>query len=186
MTIKEDKRKLIPARRKTTKLRKILPLTPNLLVKFVRHSTSKCWFSGKPRCHHYKKFGHIEKFYSFKANNQANFAGNKDAEEGKLFFAWHSSIKEEDKIWHLDSGCSYHISGNERRFLDMETSVTSKVYMGYGTIAIAKEEVFLYRQRKGKKKMFVIFFLSLIWNNRQLKMVAALSMMITGTKSCDC
>ena len=36
MTIKEDKRKLIPARRKMTKLRKVLPLTPNLLVKFVR------------------------------------------------------------------------------------------------------------------------------------------------------
>lgn len=36
MTIKEDKRKLIPARRKKTKLRKVLPLTPNLLVKFVR------------------------------------------------------------------------------------------------------------------------------------------------------
>lgn len=37
MTIKEDKRKLILARRKMTKLRKILPPTPNLLAKFVRH-----------------------------------------------------------------------------------------------------------------------------------------------------
>lgn len=36
MTIKEVKRKLIPVRRKMTKLRKVLPLTPNLLVKFVR------------------------------------------------------------------------------------------------------------------------------------------------------
>ena len=64
----------------------------------TNHATSKCWFSGKPQCHHYKKFGHIEKFCRFKANNQANFTENKDAEEGKLFFACHSSIEEEDEI----------------------------------------------------------------------------------------
>ena len=110
------------------------------IFKKTSHMISKCWFKGKPQCHYYNRFGHLEKDCRFKFQERANFTEEKvdNKEEDCLFYACHSSHHEDNNVWFLDSGCSNHMSENENIFVHLDTTVNPKVRMGNEIVAEAK------------------------------------------------
>ncbi|KAK2971016.1 hypothetical protein RJ640_000365 [Escallonia rubra] len=107
------------------------------ICKRNNHTTSNCRFRGKPQCYNCKRFGHVEKNCKVKRDDQANFSEEKDC-EGNLFFTSQTDTKESKNTWYLDSACSNHMSGNEKMFLDMDTTVMPKVRLGDGSLVEAR------------------------------------------------
>ncbi|TXG57853.1 hypothetical protein EZV62_015682 [Acer yangbiense] len=110
---------------------------PCKICKKTDHDTSKSWHRGKPKCYHCKKW-HVEKNCKFKANNHANFSEEQNDDNVNLFYASQAITDVKDNIWYLDSGCSNNMSRNNKIFLDIETTVRSKVKLGNGFIVESK------------------------------------------------
>lgn len=109
------------------------------ICKRTSHTSSKCWFKGKPQCNYCRRFGHIEKDCRFKNYENANFTKEKeDIKEEQIFYACHSSLHEDNKAWYIDSGCSNHMCEDKDIFVQIDTTINPKVRMGNGTVAEAK------------------------------------------------
>ncbi|KAK3026559.1 hypothetical protein RJ639_041145 [Escallonia herrerae] len=58
-------------------------------------------------------------------------------------YKYYYAIKEKDNVWFLNSGCSNHMTGDEKSFLCLDTSVKSQVKMGNGAVVQTKGSVAL-------------------------------------------
>ena len=58
--------------------------------------------------------------------------------EENLFFASKSYASTKLNEWYVDSGCTYHMTGDEKAFLSINNSITTKVKMGNGALVDAK------------------------------------------------
>ena len=72
-----------------------------------------------------------------KNNQQASIAEERKGDQS-LFFACQSASKHKNNVWFLDSGCSNHMTSDEKIFLDMDASVNSQVKMGNGALVQVK------------------------------------------------
>ncbi|GKA14724.1 retrovirus-related pol polyprotein from transposon TNT 1-94 [Tanacetum coccineum] len=81
---------------------------------------------GKPQiqCYNCRKYGHYanECTNSRQVEEKANFVEVEDEDELTLLMARHD--KQEDRIepWHIDSAATYHMTGEEDLFVEMEKS----------------------------------------------------------------
>ncbi|XP_059298082.1 uncharacterized protein LOC132050733 [Lycium ferocissimum] len=113
----------------------------------------KCWHKGKPQCNFCKKFGHIEKDYRHKQQEQVNSCEGKEEEkEENLFYASQSDVSAKSNEWYVDNGCTDHMTGDEKAFLSINHSITSKVRMGNGALIDAKGRGTISINRKGSGK----------------------------------
>lgn len=55
-----------------------------------------------------------------------------------LLFACQTASKHKNTIWFLDSGCSNHMTGDEKIFLDIDATVNSQVKMGNDALVQVK------------------------------------------------
>ncbi|XP_015160208.1 uncharacterized protein [Solanum tuberosum] len=87
------------------------------VCKKTNHTAEKYWHKGKPQCNFCKKFGHIEKDCWHKKQEQAIFCEKREEErEENLFFASKSDTSTKSNEWYVDSGCSNHMTGDEKGF----------------------------------------------------------------------
>ncbi|KAK2996036.1 hypothetical protein RJ640_002196 [Escallonia rubra] len=107
------------------------------VCKKMSHDEKDCWFKGQPQCHRCKKFGHVQKDCRVKLHQQASFTEEKES-EASLFYACQSATEKNDEMWFLDSGCSNHMAREKSIFLDMDSTVNTKVKLGNGSIVQAQ------------------------------------------------
>ncbi|KAK3007967.1 hypothetical protein RJ639_014055 [Escallonia herrerae] len=107
------------------------------VCKKMSHNEKDCWFKGQPQCHRCKKFGHMQKDGRVKLHQQASFTEEKES-EASLFYACQSATEKNDEMWFLDSGCSNHMAREKSLFLDMDSTINTKVKLGNGTIVQAQ------------------------------------------------
>ncbi|KAK3007873.1 hypothetical protein RJ639_014795 [Escallonia herrerae] len=60
---------------------------------------------------------------------QASFTEAKES-EASLFYACQSATKKNDEMWFLDSGCSNHMAREKSLFLNIDSTVNTKVKLG--------------------------------------------------------
>jgi len=114
------------------------------ICKRTNHNAEKCWHKGKPQCNFCKKFGHIEKDCWHKKQEEER--------EENLFFASKSDTSIKSNEWYVDSGCSNHMTGDEKAFLSINNSITTKVRMGNGALVDAKGKYIISINIKGSGK----------------------------------
>ncbi|KAK3000462.1 hypothetical protein RJ639_021063 [Escallonia herrerae] len=110
---------------------------PYGVCKKMSHDEKDCWLKGQPQCHRCKKFGRVQKDCRVKLHQQASFTEEKGS-EASLFYACQSATEKNDEMWFLDSGCSNHMAREKSLFLDMDSTVNTKVKLGNGTIVQAQ------------------------------------------------
>ncbi|XP_059670703.1 uncharacterized protein LOC132316214 [Cornus florida] len=121
------------------------------ICKRSSHVDKDCWFWGKPQCFNCKKFGHVQKDYRLKINQQANFSEEQEGETS-MFYACHSTSEQNDDVWFLDSGCSNYMTGDKNIFLEIDFSSNSQVRMGNGALVQAKGKCTIaIETKKGRK-----------------------------------
>ncbi|KAI5328290.1 hypothetical protein L3X38_027687 [Prunus dulcis] len=113
----------------------------------------KCWFEGKPKCRGCGKFGHmVRNCHDNQPVQKVNYA-NQVEETRTLFYACNvvTDVKLNNS-WYVDSGCSNHMTGDERLLIDIRRDVTSKVKMGTGEIVqVAGKGTLVIETKTGRK-----------------------------------
>ncbi|CAL2271955.1 unnamed protein product [Prunus armeniaca] len=113
----------------------------------------KCWFEGKPKCIGCGKFGHVLRDCNGnKTIQKVNYA-NQVEETGTLFYACNAVTNVKvNHSWYIDSGCSNHITGNERLLINIQRNLTSKVKMGTREIVqVARKGTLVIETKLGRK-----------------------------------
>ena len=86
-----------------------------------------------------KCIGHVEKDCWHKKREQAFFVKiHEEEREENLFFASKSNASTKRNEWYVDSGCSNHMTRDEKAFLSINNNITTKVKTGNGALVDAK------------------------------------------------
>ncbi|KAH0685915.1 hypothetical protein KY284_016468 [Solanum tuberosum] len=74
------------------------------------------------------------------SNGSKQFFCEKREEEREenLLFAYQSDASVKNNEWYVDSGCSNHMTGDEKAFRSINSSITTKERMGNGALVDAK------------------------------------------------
>ncbi|CAL2236277.1 unnamed protein product [Prunus armeniaca] len=113
----------------------------------------KCWFEGKPKCRGCGKFGHmVRNCHENQSVQKVNYANQVEV-TGTLFYACNAVTGVKlNNSWYVDSGCSNHMTGDERLLIDIRRDVTSKVKMGTGeTVQVAGKGTLVIETKTGRK-----------------------------------
>ncbi|XP_069142917.1 uncharacterized protein [Solanum lycopersicum] len=125
------------------------------VCKKTNHNAEKCWHKGKRQCNFCKNFGHVEKDCWHKKREQANFCEKQEYEN--LFFASKSDASTKNNEWYVDSGCSNHMTGDEKTFLSINNTITTKVKMGVLVDAKCKGTISINMKGCGKQIHDVLY-----------------------------
>ncbi|KAM2439776.1 hypothetical protein PS1_021203 [Malus domestica] len=113
----------------------------------------KCWFEGKPRCTGCGKLGHVFRDCHGNKNIQKVNYVNQVEETGTLFYACNvvANVKV-NHSWYIDSGCSNHMTDDERLLINIQRNLTSRVKMGTGEIVqVAGNGTLVIETKLGRK-----------------------------------
>ncbi|CAL2234947.1 unnamed protein product [Prunus armeniaca] len=113
----------------------------------------KCWFEGKPKCRGCGKFGHmVRNCHENQPVQKVNYANQVEV-TGTLFYACNAVTGVKlNNSWYVDSGCSNHMTGDERLLIDIRRDVTSKVKIGTGeTVQVAGKGTLVIETKTGRK-----------------------------------
>lgn len=110
---------------------------PCRICKKSSHLEKDCWFRGKPQCQGCGKFGHVQKECRSRPSHHANLT-EEDERSNNMFYACHAASEARSDTWYIDSGCSNHMTSNEKIFQDIDKSVTTKVKLGDGSLVEAE------------------------------------------------
>ena len=102
------------------------------------HTAKFCWFRPNVQCRWCKQLGHVEKVCKNKGARvqQAHQAHLPEDEvqqnEEKLFVATCFAASSSSDSWLVDSGCTNHMTHNEKMFKHLDRTFVSKVKIGNG------------------------------------------------------
>lgn len=131
---------------------------PCKICEIPNHRTKDCWHKGKPKCDNCKRFGHIAKYCRAKKNFHANYHEEEKEEEAKLFYARQTSSEEKNETWYVDSGCTNHMTGDERILCDIDTSKKALIILGNGELIETKGKgTIAVQTKKGTKFIRNVF-----------------------------
>lgn len=86
-----------------------------------------------------------------------NFSKEEDC--GNLFYVYRSTFENKCSTWYLDSGCSNQMSRNQKIFLDIDSSITSKIQIGNGSIIDVKGKGIISVKQKRVLDTFAMIFM---------------------------
>ncbi|XP_042006030.1 uncharacterized protein LOC121754790 [Salvia splendens] len=107
--------------------------SPCGICKKTSHLEKDCWFKNKPQCKNCEKFGHEVKDCRLHKKYQASFSEENECEEN-IFYACHVASEVKNEAWFIDSGCSNHMTGDEKQFRDIHRTIKSQVKLGNGEL----------------------------------------------------
>ncbi|XP_020089023.1 uncharacterized protein LOC109710699 [Ananas comosus] len=97
------------------------------------HPYFRYWKRPDVRCRRCQKLGHIEKFFKEKGNQQQGEAHAAVQQKvDQLFVASCFSSSTPCDSWLVDSGCTNHMTSDEKLFINIDKSLKSKVRIGNG------------------------------------------------------
>jgi len=84
--------------------------------------------------------------------------GENKSENDTLFLACSVETITHNEVRHIDNGCSNHITGNNKMFMDLDESVTSEVRTGDDKrLFVKRKGNILVQIKKGAKYIFSVF-----------------------------
>ncbi|KAI4331590.1 hypothetical protein MLD38_029766 [Melastoma candidum] len=89
--------------------------------KFPTHSDRDCWYKDKDQKHEQK---HEDR-------SSVNFS--KEDEPSKVFYSSSNTMQDMNEIWFLDSGCSNHVTGIKKNFVELYEKYNSLLELGDST-----------------------------------------------------
>jgi len=103
------------------------------------HPHYKCWRKPDMRCRKCHKLGHAEIICKEKETQQQGEAQAAVQQEvDQLFVASCFTSCVTSDSWLIDSGCTNHMTSDEKLFKELDRSVTSKVRIGNGQYILVK------------------------------------------------
>ncbi|XP_070682342.1 uncharacterized protein [Malus domestica] len=125
-----------------------------------RFHYGKCLYEGKPKCTGCGKPGHAVK--DCNENNgvqKVNYA-RQMGETRSLFYVCNAMTDVKvNNSWYIDSGCSNHMTGDERLLVNIQRNLTSKVKMGAGEIVqVAGKGTLVIDTKLGRKHIQEVMF----------------------------
>jgi len=135
----------------------------------TNHAEKDCWFKGKPslHCMFCNNLGHSEKQCRIKKKQSQQqiqqktnvFEEGKDDEE-RLFMASQTCNTFELNTWHIDSGCTSHMTKFLSIFSSIDRSVQPKIKLGNGDIVQAKGKcTVVVRTNRGTKTITNVLYI---------------------------
>ena len=121
----------------------------------------ECRYKGKPKCYNCERFGHWARECTAGKSVQKANSANQIEVTGNLFYA-NSNISEYvvNGEWYGDSGCSNHMTGNEKLLVDIRTNVVGKVQMPTGELMnVAGMGTLVIDTSKGRKYIKEVMYL---------------------------
>ncbi|KAJ8764624.1 hypothetical protein K2173_006706 [Erythroxylum novogranatense] len=103
------------------------------------HPHYKCWRKPDMQCRKCKRFGHAEIICKEKETQQqgeAQIATQQEPEQ--LFVASCFASKISSDCWLVDSGCTNHMTNDEKLFKELDKSASSRVRIGNGDYITVK------------------------------------------------
>eukprot|EP00253_Pinus_taeda_P030146 PITA_30146 len=80
------------------------------------------------QCYYYNRYGHFERECRLKEGKYANYAQESgEYPPDHLFLSYAKGENIGKDVWHLDSGCSNHMTGNEKLFSAKDGNFKSKI-----------------------------------------------------------
>ena len=80
------------------------------------------------QCYHCNRYGHFERECRLKEGKNANYAQESgEYPPDHLFLSYAKGENTSKDVWYLDSGCSNHMTGNEKLFSAKDGSFKSKI-----------------------------------------------------------
>ncbi|KAG6488118.1 hypothetical protein ZIOFF_056876 [Zingiber officinale] len=86
--------------------------------KFPTHSDRDCWYKNKEQKHEQKQ----------EDRSSVNFS--KEDEPSKVFYSSSNTVQDMNEIWFLDSGCSNHVTGIKKNFVELDENYNSLLELG--------------------------------------------------------
>ncbi|CAN6570977.1 unnamed protein product [Malus baccata var. baccata] len=138
-----------------------LPKTYDAICSVIEHSRDLetievqevCWYEGKPKCTGCGKPGHsMRDCHENRGVQKVNYV-RQMGETGSLFYACNAVTDVKvNNSWYIDSGCSNHMTGDERLLVNIQRGLTSKVKMGTGEICeVAGKGTLVIETKLGRK-----------------------------------
>nr|XP_017187781.2 uncharacterized protein LOC108173372 [Malus domestica] len=127
------------------------------LDRHAENSTERAFASlnvgGKPKCTGCGKLGHVIRDCHGNKNIQKVNYVNHVEETGTLFYACNAMTDVKvNHSWYIDSGCSNHMTGDERLLINIQRNLTSRVKMGTGEIVqVAGKGTLVIETKLGRK-----------------------------------
>lgn len=98
----------------------------------TNHPHYRCWRRPDVKCNNCHKFGHIARFCQEKDSRQNAKEGAANNEVELMFTASCFATGVIRRSWLVDSGCTHHMSYDEKSFANLDRSFRAKVKIGNG------------------------------------------------------
>ena len=131
------------------------------------HPHFRCWRRPDVRCRRCQKMGHIEKFCKEKGDQQQGEAHAAVQQEvDQLFVASCFISNTPCDSWLVDSGCTNHMTSDEKLFRNLDKSIKSRVRIGNGEhLAVEGQGTVTIKSCAGIKLVYDVMYVPEIDQN---------------------
>eukprot|EP00253_Pinus_taeda_P028318 PITA_28318 len=112
------------------------------------------------QCYHCNRYGHFERECRLKEGKNANYAQESgEYPPDHLFLSYAKGENTSKDVWYLDSGCSNHMTGNEKLFSAKDGSFKSKIQLGDDkSLEVAAKGAMEVQTKEGIKSIHDIYY----------------------------
>ena len=112
------------------------------------------------QCYHCNRYGHFERECRLKEGKNANYAQESgEYPQDHLFLSYAKGENTSKDVWYLDSGCSNHMTGNEKLFSAKDGSFKSKIQLGDDkSLEVATKGAMEVQTKEGIKSIHDIYY----------------------------